>query len=492
MSLNLRIAKLGSAIDSATTGHFLSKGATDAVFRAVSSGLDSATITNLVDSAYIQLRDRFQDSSGITAIVDSAYVQARQSSASGGLDSAAVTTLIDSAYVQARQTSVGSGGLDSAATISLINNNTNSGFYKYKYTATSGQTVFADSDANGNVMSFDPNSTLVFYNGVLLDETTDYTASSNTITLTSGADAGVSITVAKYGVGYTPPAFSWGGDRAIIAGGSNVNTAIDYYDITTASNASDFGDLYNATSEAGACGDGTYGVILGGGGTSASQNGIQYVTISTLSNASNFGTLFEQRSRGAACSDGSRGLFIGKTNTIEYITIASPGNGADFGDLTVARTDITAMTSDATYGLAAGGNGSGNVIDYVTIATPSNATDFGDLTISRYGLSGASSVTRSVFGAGLSLSPTTYYDVIEYVTTATPSNATDFGNLLSNLFAASSCSNGTTQTFNSGYTGSADINTIQYITIDTPSNATDLADLITAQSRTAATSGSPS
>ena len=194
MSLNLRIAKLGSAIDSATTGHYLVKGDSDGVFQALAStGLDSATITNLVDSAYIQLRDRFQDSSGITAIVDSAYVQARQSTASGGLDS--------------------------AATISLINNNTNSGFYKYKYTATSGQTVFADSDANGNVMSFDPNSTLVFYNGVLLDETTDYEASSNTVTLTSGADAGVSITVAKYGVGYTPPDLTWGGDRAITAGG---------------------------------------------------------------------------------------------------------------------------------------------------------------------------------------------------------------------------------------------------------------------------------
>lgn len=44
---------------------------------------DSATVTNLVDSAYIQLRDRFQDSSGILAIVDSAYVQLRSPSYTG-------------------------------------------------------------------------------------------------------------------------------------------------------------------------------------------------------------------------------------------------------------------------------------------------------------------------------------------------------------------------------------------------------------------------
>ena len=49
-----------------------------------SETLDSALIVNLVDSAYIQLRDRFQDSSGILAIVDSAYVQARTGGGGGG------------------------------------------------------------------------------------------------------------------------------------------------------------------------------------------------------------------------------------------------------------------------------------------------------------------------------------------------------------------------------------------------------------------------
>mgnify|MGYP000170753160 CR=1 FL=1 len=93
-----------------------------AVIRLISNeALDSDLTIALVDSAYIQLRDRFQDSAGINAIVDSAYVQARQISynTSDFLDSSTVSLVVDAAYVQARQS--GSGGTDSATVISLIN-----------------------------------------------------------------------------------------------------------------------------------------------------------------------------------------------------------------------------------------------------------------------------------------------------------------------------------------------------------------------------------
>ena len=49
----------------------------DIVSIIVSETLDSDLIINLVDSAYIQLRDRFQDSTGVKAVIDSAYVRAR-------------------------------------------------------------------------------------------------------------------------------------------------------------------------------------------------------------------------------------------------------------------------------------------------------------------------------------------------------------------------------------------------------------------------------
>ena len=60
-------------------------------FGGNTTGIDSAAVLNLIDSAYIQLRDRFQDSSGIIAIVDSAYIAARTSA---GTDSATVSSII--------------------------------------------------------------------------------------------------------------------------------------------------------------------------------------------------------------------------------------------------------------------------------------------------------------------------------------------------------------------------------------------------------------
>lgn len=92
-----------------------------------SQGLDSDLVKALVDSAYIQLRDRFQDSSLVTSTVDATYVQARENNPKLGtdfidssealklidanaLDSARAIDLIDSAYIQLRQAA--GGGTD--------------------------------------------------------------------------------------------------------------------------------------------------------------------------------------------------------------------------------------------------------------------------------------------------------------------------------------------------------------------------------------------
>lgn len=57
----------------------------------------------------------------------------------------------------------------------------------YEYTATSGQTVFTGNDANGVSLSFTAGLIQVFLNGVLLSPGDDYTTSTNTVTLASGA-----------------------------------------------------------------------------------------------------------------------------------------------------------------------------------------------------------------------------------------------------------------------------------------------------------------
>jgi hypothetical protein len=57
----------------------------------------------------------------------------------------------------------------------------------YEYTATASQTVFSGADDNAVSMSFTSGLIQVFLNGVLLSPGDDYTTTTNTVTLASGA-----------------------------------------------------------------------------------------------------------------------------------------------------------------------------------------------------------------------------------------------------------------------------------------------------------------
>lgn len=57
----------------------------------------------------------------------------------------------------------------------------------YEFTATAGQTVFTGADDNAVSLSFTAGLIQVFLNGVLLSPGDDYTTSTNTVTLASGA-----------------------------------------------------------------------------------------------------------------------------------------------------------------------------------------------------------------------------------------------------------------------------------------------------------------
>jgi len=70
---------------------------------------------------------------------------------------------------------------------------------EYVYTATSGQTSFSGSDDNSNTLSYIPLFLQVFLNGVLLDNGTDYTATSGTsVVLVNGAAAGDLVQIATF------------------------------------------------------------------------------------------------------------------------------------------------------------------------------------------------------------------------------------------------------------------------------------------------------
>jgi hypothetical protein len=265
---------------------------------------------------------------------------------------------------------------------------------------------------------------------------------------------------------------------ALFGGGynlTNFQTAIQYINIATTSNAYMFGDLTVARYELAGCGSSTRGVF-GGGETSSGLNVIDYVEFSTFGKATDFGDLI-----GAsvyylgACSSSTRGLFgggIGPTNVISYITIASTGNATDFGDLTVARLALAGCSSP-TRGLFGGGDSGSatNVIDYVTIASTGNATDFGDLTVTMRYLASCSSSTRGIFGGGSGP-----INVISYVTIASAGNATDFGDLTVARDNLSGCSSTTRGVF-AGGDAVGTYNVIDYITIASTGNATDFGDL---------------
>ena len=71
----------------------------------------------------------------------------------------------------------------------------------YNYTATSGQTAFTGADDNGNTMDFLEDNIIVTLNGVMLEQTADYTVSgNNTVTLTSGSATSdeLNVTAFKY------------------------------------------------------------------------------------------------------------------------------------------------------------------------------------------------------------------------------------------------------------------------------------------------------
>ena len=66
-----------------------------------------------------------------------------------------------------------------------------------------------------------------------------------------------------------PPVAPWYGDRAVMGGGrdanDNVNT-IEYFDITSTGNATDFGDLSGAKTAMGAASNSTRGLFAGSSG----------------------------------------------------------------------------------------------------------------------------------------------------------------------------------------------------------------------------------
>ena len=207
---------------------------------------------------------------------------------------------------------------------------------------------------------------------------------------------------------------------------------IDFVTITSAGNATGFGDLDAARRLGAACSSSTRGVGMGGF-QPAAVDIIQYVTIASTGNTQDFGNLSASKHSVGGSANSTRGLAFGSSgtiNTIEYITIASTGDAQDFGDMFDGLGQVTGTSSPTRCVMASGESPSRiNTMQYVTIMSMGNAFIFGDLTVARSGVCSFSNATRGLYlGGELPASPN-FTNTVDFVNIASTGNAIDFGDL---------------------------------------------------------------
>ena len=281
-----------------------------------------------------------------------------------------------------------------------------------------------------------------------------------------------------------PTEMRGGRGRGVFAGAANPSTqnVMDFVEIATTGNATDFGDLHTIWYNIGGCASSTRGIWFPGYDQSTAVDTIFYVTISSQGGVNDFGdTLNNSRNHSGACSDSTRGVraegyntvVSSRTNTLEFITIASTGDSSEFGDLNRVVSDMAGSFASPTRGFFGGGKPETNIIDFITIQSKGNAIDFGDLIDgTRAEGSGSANSTRGLFFGGSGPGSS---DTIQFITMATLGNATDFGNLNNGAEAGGACASSTRGLYGGGTTPTK-INTIDFVTIASAGNATDFGD----------------
>ena len=230
---------------------------TNSTANSITLGFGAADSDEVIISTLVGSPSSYSQAS-IESIVDSDYVQARQIAGGGTVDSAAVLTIVNNqsttdltnnvnqfrfradsgqtlfsgtdyygnslAFQDGNQlvyyngslvletadytTGVNSitftSGVDSGDDVVIIEHQAkvrvgaagSNAIDTFTFTATNGQTVFTGADNNSQTLSYSVGNTLVFLNGILLKETTDYTATNgSSVTLQTGANATDELTV---------------------------------------------------------------------------------------------------------------------------------------------------------------------------------------------------------------------------------------------------------------------------------------------------------
>ena len=261
------------------------------------------------------------------------------------------------------------------------------------------------------------------------------------------------------------------GGRGIFSGGRSNNT-IQFITISSAGDASNFGDASINTEGAAAASRTRY---LGAANLNY-VNTIDFVIFATTGDAVNFGDLTNNKRTFSSCSNSTRGVFMGgitptspnKTNVIDYVTIANEGNARDFGDLIVDSSNTSGNAGSSTRGLNFSGTPSStDNIQYINIGSGGNSSTFGTLSFNDHGNRGASSNSiRAIHG---------HEDALDYVTIATLGDSIDFGDYLNDAAYRCGVASPTRVVFGGGSPG---INTMGYVQIATQGDAVDFGDLV--------------
>jgi len=153
-------------------------------------------------------------------------IKTRQTTATGVTNAGAPLTNaeVDNNFVELKQAV---SALETAANV----------LSEFEFTATAGQTVFTGSDNNGATLAVASGNSIVSLNGVILDNGSDYTASSNAgVTLTTAAAASdhlAVITFSTFSVADTVAASTGGtfGGALTVSGGVNVSGSSSFEEI---------------------------------------------------------------------------------------------------------------------------------------------------------------------------------------------------------------------------------------------------------------------
>ena len=284
----------------------------------------------------------------------------------------------------------------------------------------------------------------------------------------------------------TSPTEQTGGTRGLFAGGyasgassPKTTNTINFVNVDTTGNASDFGDvLSGANQDIVPCGASrTRGVFRDG-----SSGSMTFITFASTGNSATFGTSGLTSNRANGLSNETRGVHAGAAdstkNQIDYITISSTGNSVDFGNLATGAFSPgtgASFTRGIFAGCATHPAYQSNAIEFITISTLGNAADFGDLVTSSSNTYLTSSSSNAVKMLQLN------DHAIESIIISTLGNATDFGDTSSSISSrGGGCSSPTRAVFAGGEDPN---NNIEYVEFATAANAVDFGDLTYVENR---------